>query len=414
MAFRSFILAFPLVLHAFTTGRSRGPGPVTAPSTPLRSSDPPLPAYLYPYPENATLGLPLGVSASTFSLTSVGASSAVLTSALARYSAMLFPYGPPSVPGGVVTHATVNVTGTDVALRLGVDESYALATDAPGGGVSITAATCFGALRALETLSQLIQYNLSSGTYFMPAAAIADAPRFPFRGLMVDTARHFLSLPALRAVVDLMAYDKLNVLHIHISDDQSWPLVIEALPLLAGRGAYSNHSHTYTVADMKGLVAYAWERGVRVIPEFDTPAHFGILRVSYPNFMAQHVAGSYCQVDPSNPGLVPFLTTIWTALADIFPDDTFHIGGDEFWPTCWTENAKIMAWAQALGLKDVEAMYNYYIKQVSGILEKLGKKTMGWCVWRPVPFCCARARARRKTFAHAPFTLFAQARNPRL
>jgi hexosaminidase len=298
---------------------------------------------------------------------------------------MLFAYGAARTPGGALARATVNVTGGDVVLRLGVDESYRLATDAGSGTVAITAPTCFGALRALETLSQLIQFNLSSGTYFMPAAVVVDAPRFPFRGLMVDTARHFLSIPALRAVIDLMAYDKLNVLHMHLSDDQSWPLAIDALPLLAGRGAYSNYSHTYSAADMKGLVAYAWERGVRVIPEFDTPAHFGILRVSYPEFMAQHAAGSYCEVDPSNPGLMPFLTTIWTALADIFPDDTFHVGGDEFWPTCWTENAKIMAWAQALGLKDVEAMYNFYIREVSGILTKLGKKTMGWCV-----FACCR------------------------
>ena len=374
---------------AFTTGRSRGPGPAApppaAPPPPLH--DAPQPAYLWPAPINSTLGAPLSVDAGTFTLTSVGASSAVLSSGLSRYAAMLFPYGAARTPGGALARATVNVTGSDVALRLGVDESYALVTDAAAGTVAITAATCFGALRALETLSQLVQFNQSSGTYFMPAAAVQDAPRFPFRGLMVDTARHFLSFPSLRAVIDLMSYDKLNVLHMHLSDDQSWPLVIEALPLLAERGAYSNFSHTYSVADMKGLVAYAWERGVRVVPEFDTPAHFGILRVSYPEFMAQHAAGSYCQVDPSNPGLLPFLTTIWTALADIFPDDTFHVGGDEFWPTCWTENAKIVAWAQALGLKDVQAMYNYYIKQVSGILTKLGKKTMGWCVARRARPC---------------------------
>ena len=254
--------------ESFTRGRSRGPGPLSPPTQLPTAVDPILPAYLWPYPKNAMLGSPLSVDAS-FSLSSVGTPSPMLTSALARYGAMLFPYGPPRTSGGAMVGASVNVIGSDATLHLGTDESYELSTDAARGSVAITAATCFGALRALETLSQLIQYNQSSGTYFMPLSDVSDAPRFPFRGVMVDTARHFLSLPSLRAVIDLMSYDKLNVLHIHLADDQSWPLVIEELPLLASRGAFSNYSHTYTAQDMKDLVAYAYNRGIRVIPEFD-------------------------------------------------------------------------------------------------------------------------------------------------
>lgn len=172
----------------------------------------PQPAYLFPAPRTATLRATVLPVSPALQLLAVGATDPILAAALLRYANLLFAYGPGAPPPpDAVGVVTVNVTTPDVDLRLGVDESYSVSA-AGAGGATITAPTVFGALHALETLAQLIQFNLSSQSYYMPACTIVDAPRFPWRGVLVDTARHFLSPAALRAVVDLMAADKLNVL----------------------------------------------------------------------------------------------------------------------------------------------------------------------------------------------------------
>ena len=142
------------------------------------------------------------------------------------------------------------------------NENYTLSINA--SGAFLVATTAFGALRGLETFSQLA--SCSSTGCSAPSANVRDSPRFPYRGLLVDVARRFLPVPLLHAVIDSMAYAKLNVLHIHATDDQSWPLALSTYPELALRGAFSP-SHTYTKLVLEGLVQYARLRGVRVIVE---------------------------------------------------------------------------------------------------------------------------------------------------
>ena len=339
------------------------------------------------------------VDSTAFLLSSVGFESAVLDGALARFSqtALLFPYAadPVPTPGPddppVVTGATVNVTTADERLGLRTDESYAIVTRAASGGatIAITAASCFGALRALETLAQLIFFNASSRQYGVSATNVSDAPRFPYRGVMIDTARAYLHPNSIKVVVDLLAYSKMNVLHLHLTDDQSWPVVLESYPLLAQRGALQNGSaHTYSAADLRDIVAYARDRGVRVIPEFDTPAHFSPLFNSYPEFAAIFFppwqpdnTSALCLVDPSNPGLMNFIGDIWAELASIFPDEALFIGGDEFWD-CYQYAPAVRAWERALSppLNNSGDVYRWYIRQlVDGVVhERLGRKAYGW------------------------------------
>ncbi len=273
------------------------------------------------------------------------AGSAELSAALARSPLAAFPYGVPaaSTPDGSSPLTQLAVYArTAPPLALGVDESYVITIGAVGAA-ALSANTTWGALRGLETFAQLCAWNASDGSYAVEAAEVFDAPRFPFRGLMVDASRHFLSLSALQRVVDEMAAVKLNALSVHFNDDTSWPLFIRSFPQLSLQGAYSNTSHTYTPPMMAALVEYARERGVRVLPEFDSPSHFGTLSGAYPELMAVQKDGGLCMLDPSKDATYEFLASVWGDIAAMFPDAQFRIGGDEF-QGCWGACPTVMAW----------------------------------------------------------------------
>ena len=307
-------------------------------------------------------------------------SGAGLAAALARAPAQAFPYGagaPSSLPGPALAQLLVTGAGDDDELRLGVDESYAI--DVSAAGAALSAATVFGAMRGLETFAQLVAYNLSDGSYSLEAAAIRDAPRFPYRGLMIDTSRHFISVTVMKQIVAMMAAVKLNTLSIHFNDDNSWPLFIESFPQLSLQGAYSNSSHTYAPAQMRDLVAFAAGLGVRVLPEFDSPSHFGTLAASYPQFAAATKDGGACMVDPSREEVFDFLAAVWRDIAAMFPDAQFRIGGDEF-QGCWADCPAVMSWiAQQFGANGtIYDAYHYYVRRVVGIQRALKKAPMAW------------------------------------
>ena len=158
-----------------------------------------------------------------FTVVSGSASDDVLTAALARAGALVFAYGPgnaSALPAPTVPALEVHVAHND-SLRLRVDESYVL-TVTPGAAATLESQTVYGALRGLETFAQLVSFNLSDGSYSVEAVVITDSPRFPYRGLMVDASRHYISVSVLKQIVDMMAAVKLNVLSIHFNDDQSW------------------------------------------------------------------------------------------------------------------------------------------------------------------------------------------------
>lgn len=328
-----------------------------------------------------------GLAPATFRFIVTGQSSATLTQALARAVNTTFVYGPGAADAPAdVAALEVNVLSPGEVLEAGVNESYEL-TLAPAGNSApstLTAETVWGALRGLETFAQLVTYDLGARTYALQEVAIADAPRFAYRGVLLDTSRHYMSLSALKQVVEVMSWVKLNALAIHFSDDQSWPLVVGSAPLLALRSAYSNYSHTYTPAMMAELVAFAHARGVRIIPELDSPSHFASLFAAYPQYAAQAVdpstnASYLCMVDPSREEVYTFLAGIWRDAAAMFPDLTFRIGGDEL-QGCWQDAPAVVTWMKAQGLPDVTAAYHYYIRRLIGIMRGLSppRSTHAW------------------------------------
>ncbi|RYG43756.1 hypothetical protein EON67_12550, partial [archaeon] len=151
---------------------------------------------------------------------------------------------------------------------------YNLTVPTSCGTATLTANTVYGALHGLERFSQLVDW-VTSTQYIAPARFVQDAPRFPHRGVLIDTARHFLDKTTIFAFIDAMAYNFMNVLHWHIVDDQSFPFYSATFPSLSGEGAYNAPAttHVYTPADVQAIIAYAQDRGVMVMPEFDTPGH---------------------------------------------------------------------------------------------------------------------------------------------
>jgi hexosaminidase len=216
----------------------------------------------------------------------------------------------------------------------GDDEAYSL-TLAPGAASVLAAGTLWGALRGLETLTQLAACDgapdAAAARLLIPAASLAvqDAPRFSHRGLMLDTGRAFLPLGVLMATLDAMAYSKLNVLHWHISDDESMPFASAALPDLV-KGAFQapSLSHTYSRADLQAVVAAASARGIRVVPELDVPGHTLSWFKGYPALASPCAAGGAFTVpmDPTLNSTYELLDSLFAEVSEIFPDALFHIG----------------------------------------------------------------------------------------
>ena len=173
-------------------------------------------------------------------------------------------------------HLDVTVGGADTTLTLDTDESYDLMVTTRNNAtfVIIIAPTYFGARHAMETLSQLVEYHETADALMVVTATVSDAPAFPYRGLLVDTSRNFMSVAALERTLDAMAANKLNTLHWHITDSHSFPLALDSLPNMAYYGAYSARQ-MYTPSQVRDLLKYAQVRGVRLLPELDAPAHVG-------------------------------------------------------------------------------------------------------------------------------------------
>lgn len=246
-----------------------------------------------------------------------------------------------------------------------MDEGYRLAVRQDG--IVLHAATVFGALRGLQTLGQLA----GSGTD-LPCLEIEDAPRFSWRGLLIDSARRHLPLPVLKRQLDGMAAAKLNVLHWHLTDDQGWRLASDRYPQLqakASGGAF------YTLDEARELVAYAGERGIRVVPELDVPGHATALGVAYPELMSapgpaapERGFGVFkpC-LDPRKTEVMAFLDHLVGEWAQVFPDPFFHIGGDEVEPSHWL----------ALGLEPARAQADFN-QAMAALLARHGRRMVGW------------------------------------
>ena len=251
-----------LYIKNATTPQPPPPAPPAAPAI-----------SFFPLPVSVSFGA--GAQAVSTALAfSVSPASADLSAYAARIGADLFRTTPAAAaPAGAPTQVNINVADVNVPLQLGVDESYTLAWPADGSAATITAKTIYGAMMGLQTLSQAVRYDFDAGQYAVKGAplAVTDAPKFAWRGILIDTDRHWLSLHTIQRIIDALGLAKLNILHWHIVDWQSWPLESKAYPKLWS-DSWSPRER-YTLGDVAAITAYAAARGVRVVPEFDTPGH---------------------------------------------------------------------------------------------------------------------------------------------
>ncbi len=249
--------------------------------------------------------------------------------------------------------------------------------------ITLSADTQVGFYRALETLAQLIEFDFDLNQYFFSQAVplqINDSPRFPHRGVLVDSSRHFEPIPTLKGVVDSLSYAKLNVLHWHLVDQQSFPFDSPTYPLLSKSGSYSP-AERYTPNDIADLVDYARKRGVRVMVEIDTPGHAESWCKGYPE-----VCPSEECTMPLNPatnatfdlieGLFKDLTG-GSAGQGLFPETLMHLGGDEVNTDCWNSVDEVSSWMDKQGY-DVDETYAYFISRVQGIAHGQGREVVGW------------------------------------
>lgn len=259
------------------------------------------------------------------------------------------------------------------------DESYTLKVDADGAIIS--ANTRFGALRGMETLLQLIQNGPENTA--IPWVTIEDAPRFPWRGLLLDSARHFIPLNDIKRQIDGMAAAKLNVLHWHLTDDQGWRFTSKRYPKLT---QLASDGQFYTPEQMREIVRYAADRGIRVVPEIDMPGHASAIAVAYPELMSapgpyemeRHWGVLKPVLDPTKEATYTFAEAMVSELAAIFPDPYLHIGGDEVDDTQWKQNTAIQKFMRDNKLADSHALQAYFNRKLETILEKHHRQMVGW------------------------------------
>jgi hexosaminidase len=260
------------------------------------------------------------------------------------------------------------------------DESYRL--DVRPGLAVLTAPNVLGAMHGLETFFQLIEKN--AGGWSVPAVTIEDRPRFPWRGLMLDVSRHFMPLDIVRRTLDGMAAVKLNVFHWHLSDDQGFRVESKKFPKLHELGSDGDY---YMQDEIRGVIEYARDRGIRVVPEFDMPGHTASWLVGYPELGS--VPGPYRIVrtwgisdptmDPAKPEVYAFLDTFIGEMASLFPDTYFHIGGDEVNGRHWNGNTTdIPAFMKERRFAGQHDLHAYFNQQLQKILTKYGKHMEGW------------------------------------
>jgi hexosaminidase len=262
---------------------------------------------------------------------------------------------------------------------LGEDESYTL--DVAASGARIEAPRVAGARHGLATLAQLVVPGASG--FEAPAVHIEDRPRFPWRGLMMDVSRHWMPVAVVRRNLDAMAAVKLNVLHWHLSDDQGFRVESKKYPKLQELGS---DGHYYTQDELRAVVAYARDRGIRVVPEFDIPGHTLSWFPGYPEltnlpgpFAIGRTWGIFDPVmDPTREFTYELLDGFIGEMAAIFPDPFFHIGGDEVNGKAWNESANIQAFAKQHNLHGARGLQAYFNQRLLKILEKYGKTMIGW------------------------------------
>jgi len=283
----------------------------------------------------------------------------------------------------------INVLTNNEELQLGTDESYSLNISSPN--ITLVANTTFGALRGLETFAQLLVPTYSGNgvtVYYINETYIFDFPRFSHRGYLLDTSRHYLPLSILYQQIDALSYNKFSVLHWHIVDDQSFPYDSTVWPDLI-EGAYDPVHHIYTKDEIAQVIEFARYRGIRVIPEFDTPAHTESWGVGYPQILTpcydrltRKPNGELYAMYPISNFTYEFVEKLYREVDELFVDNYLHIGGDEVSFNCWESNPDIRAFMREQGWGfDYSKLEQYYETRILDICAYLD---LDYVVWQEI------------------------------
>ena len=283
----------------------------------------------------------------------------------------------PTIPAPAdARRLTIECGGGPEYPTLGEDESYTL--DVSDVDARIHAATAEGAIHGMATFAQLIQPGAEG--FEVAGIHIEDRPRYPWRGLMLDVCRHWMPVEVIKRNLEAMAAVKLNVLHWHLSEDQGFRVESKRYPRLHQLGSDGNY---YTQEQIREIVQFARDRGIRVMPEFDVPGHSMSWFMGHPELAA--APGPYSLtgrgggvMDPSKESTYALLDGFIGEMTQLFPDPYFHIGGDEVGPRAWNQSESIQAFAKEHGLKDAPAIQVYFNQRLLKIVQKYGKTMVGW------------------------------------
>lgn len=333
---------------------------------------------LMPMPASVQQGSGQLPIAQSFSVAVTSARDTSLEAGVQRFITQLskqtgIPFRPK--PGAAPTLTIHADKALEPVQKLGEDESYQLSvTDS---GAQLTAPTALGALRGLQTFLQLV--TITPSGFAAPAVTIKDQPRFPWRGTLIDVSRHFIPIDVLKRNLDGMAAVKMNVFHWHLSDDQGFRAESKVYPKLTGMGS---DGLFYTQAEIRELIAYAHDRGIRVVPEFDMPGHSRSWVIGYPDLASGPGPFTLEQgdpiIDPTREQTYKFLEKFIAEMAKLFPDAYFHIGGDEVDGKQWDANPKIQAFIHSHGMKNNQDLQAYFNQRLERILTKNHKIMVGW------------------------------------
>jgi len=340
---------------------------------------------LMPMPAQHTLGQGSLVINQSFRIAIAGYTEPRLVAAAARARRVLSQQtGMPRLPDTLRDESgpvlTVHCERASAPVqKLGEDESYQLVVDTHGA--SLNAPNPLGVLRGLETFLQLVESSAEG--FSAPAITIHDFPRFPWRGLHLDVSRHWMPVDVVKRNLDGMAAVKLNVFHWHLTDDEGFRIESKLFPKLQGMGS---DGQFYTQEQVRDIIAYARDRGIRVVPEFDIPGHATSWLVGYPEFAA--APGPYQierrfgvfdpTLDPTKEAVYDFLDKLIGEMAALFPDEFFHIGGDEVTGKQWRQNEDIQAFVRQHGLQNNGELQAYFNQRVQAIVSKHRKRMEGW------------------------------------
>ena len=347
---------------------------------------------VWPAPQSFTTGSGSAVVVSS-TLSVTGADSPDLVAGINRFLERAFLHPSPTSLSkrhskidsfDMLSSLVLNVSNGNAELQYGVDESYTLTIPSNStSAILLCSPTQFGALAGLETLSQLLEWDAETRVYTINSSTplfISDSPAFGWRGLLIDTARHFQSLSSICSILDSMTMIKLNTLHWHIVDAQSWPLESPSWPKLWS-GAFSPRER-YTTDDVKYVIEYARVRGIRVVFEVDHPGHLSSACKGYsilcPIDCVWDAGDNSVPLAPASNDTWGFLHDTLAELADLSLDAYLHLGGDEVDTTCWSLDAPTMAWVKDNNLSSVDEIYGVFVQRMNAVAKGFGKTPLRW------------------------------------